>query len=158
MHGISNEHILIYEHHKACLNRVLTVTTVHTTTLEDRCLCAPKTTSLPEIEREMSSTATYSATTPIRQPVGVFPQPITALSFDPVSDALWTGTDSGSIVAAYTPAGIHGVRYPVGGGFAVKKIIAGENYVNAIGGAGVGVGSWTKGGMNKWYFRSVRSH
>ncbi|KAJ7789389.1 ubiquitin carboxyl-terminal hydrolase-domain-containing protein [Mycena olivaceomarginata] len=53
-----------------------------------------------------------------------YPQPVTALSFDPVSDTLW---------------------------LAVSKIIAGENYVRAMGVTGEGLGSWSKGGVNKWF-------
>lgn len=82
-----------------------------------------------------------------------FPQPITALSFDPVSDILWTGSNSGNVAAYYGAQGMRGVSFRVGGSLAVSKIVAGENYVRGFGLAGEGVGSWTKGGMNKWYFR-----
>jgi hypothetical protein len=84
-------------------------------------------------------------------------QPITSLAFDPVSDILWTGSSSGAVVAYCTPQAIRGVSFPVGGGQPVQKLVAGDNYVRACGLAGQGVGSWTKGGVNKWYFRSVRS-
>ena len=83
-------------------------------------------------------------------------QPITSLAFDPVSDILWTGSSSGAVVAYCTPRTIRGVSFPVGGGQPVQKLVAGDNYVRACGLAGQGVGSWTKGGVNKWYFRSVQ--
>lgn len=84
-------------------------------------------------------------------------QPITSLAFDPVSDILWTGSGSGAVVAYCTPQAIRGVSFPVGGGQPVQKLVAGDSYVRACGLAGQGVGSWTKGGVNKWYFRSVQS-
>jgi len=83
-------------------------------------------------------------------------QPITSLAFDPVSDILWTGSSSGAVVAYCTPQAIRGVSFPIGGGQPVQKLVAGDNYVRACGLAGQGVGSWTKGGVNKWYFRSVQ--
>lgn len=83
-------------------------------------------------------------------------QPITSLAFDPVSDILWTGSSSGAVVAYCTPQAIRGVSFPVGGGQAVQKLVVGDTYVRACGTAGQGVGSWTKGGVNKWYFRSVQ--
>src|ERR1700676_1205575 len=98
--------------------------------------------------------STYRPTNrPITHQRDVFPQPITALSFDPVSDVLWSGSNSGGIVAYCTPEAIRGVSFPVGGNLAVKKIIAGGTYVRAHGIGSDGVGSWNKGGMNKWYFR-----
>lgn len=82
-------------------------------------------------------------------------QPITSLAFDPVSDILWTGSGSGAVVAYCTPEAIRGVSFPAGGDQPVQKLVAGDSYVRACGLAGQGVGSWTKGGVNKWYFRSV---
>ncbi|KAA1471282.1 PAB-dependent poly-A-specific ribonuclease subunit PAN2 [Dentipellis sp. KUC8613] len=101
----------------------------------------------------MSATA-YRPTAPITLQRDIASQPITALSFDPVSDTLWTGTNSGHVTAYYTPRGLRGVTFPVGGHLAVKKLLADENYVRACGVASEGVGSWSKGGVNKWYFRS----
>ncbi|KAJ7724179.1 ubiquitin carboxyl-terminal hydrolase-domain-containing protein [Mycena maculata] len=86
-------------------------------------------------------------------PLAGYPQPVTALSFDPVSDALWVGSNSGNIAAYYGTQGARGVFFPVGGSLAVSKIIAGENYVRALGVAGEGLGSWSKGGVNKWFCR-----
>ncbi|KAJ6525112.1 ubiquitin carboxyl-terminal hydrolase-domain-containing protein [Mycena sp. CBHHK59/15] len=83
-----------------------------------------------------------------------YPQPVTALSFDPVSDTLWVGSSAGSVTAYYGTRGMRGVAFPVGGSLAVSKIIAGENYVRALGVASEGLGSWTKGGVNKWFYRS----
>ena len=83
-------------------------------------------------------------------------QPITSLAFDPVSDILWTGSSSGAVVAYCTPQTIRGVSFPVGDGQPVHKLVAGDTYVRAYGLGGQGVGSWTKGGANKWYFRSVQ--
>ncbi|KAF9456453.1 ubiquitin carboxyl-terminal hydrolase-domain-containing protein [Collybia nuda] len=82
-----------------------------------------------------------------------FPQPITALSFDPVSDILWTGTNAGDVVAYYGTNGIRGVSFRVGGGLGVKKIDAGDNNVKGLGLGGEGLGLWAKGGMNKWFYR-----
>lgn len=82
-----------------------------------------------------------------------FPQPITALSFDPVSDILWAGSDAGRVLAYYGNQGMKGVTFHVGGSQAVSKISAGDNYVRALGASGDRLGSWTKGGMNKWFFR-----
>lgn len=84
-----------------------------------------------------------------------YAQPVTALSFDPVSDTLWSGTSVGTVVALHTIQGLRGVSFPVGGVLPVKQIVAGDNYVRALGSAGEGVGSWHKGGMNKWFFRSA---
>ncbi|KAF7294679.1 PAN2-PAN3 deadenylation complex catalytic subunit PAN2 [Mycena indigotica] len=63
------------------------------------------------------------------------PQPVTALCFDPVSDTLWTGSNSGRIAAFYGAQGQPG-------------------YVRGLGVSGQGLGTWTKGGMNKWFCRS----
>ncbi|KAF7305131.1 PAN2-PAN3 deadenylation complex catalytic subunit PAN2 [Mycena kentingensis (nom. inval.)] len=81
------------------------------------------------------------------------PQPITALCFDPVSDCLWTGSNTGRIAAYYGAQGQPGVSFPVGGTLAVRKLIAGESYVRGIGVSGQGLGTWTKGGVNKWFCR-----
>jgi PAB-dependent poly(A)-specific ribonuclease subunit 2 len=78
-------------------------------------------------------------------------QPVTAVSFDPVSDILWAGFNTGNVVALYTPRGMRGVGFPVGGDLAVKKIIAGDQYVRAVGLASEGIGQWGKGGRNQWY-------
>ncbi|KAJ7184324.1 ubiquitin carboxyl-terminal hydrolase-domain-containing protein [Mycena filopes] len=80
-------------------------------------------------------------------------QPITALSFDPACDTLWVGSNSGSITAYHGTRGARGVSFPVGGSLAVSKILAGESYVRAMGVAGEGLGSWAKGGANKWFCR-----
>ncbi|KAG6854603.1 hypothetical protein C0991_004205 [Blastosporella zonata] len=80
-----------------------------------------------------------------------FPQPVTALSFDPISDVLWAGSSAGDVTGYYGTRGIRGVSYKVGGTLPVKKVVAGENHVRALGVEGFG--TWAKGGMNKWYFR-----
>ncbi|KAI0059101.1 PAB-dependent poly-A-specific ribonuclease subunit PAN2 [Artomyces pyxidatus] len=100
------------------------------------------------------SSGAYRPAHPITQQRDLFPQPITALSFDLVSDTLWSGTNSGNVTAYYTPRGMRGVTFPVGGNMAVKKVVADETHVRACGVAGEGVGAWSKGGVNKWYFRS----
>ncbi|KAF9234026.1 ubiquitin carboxyl-terminal hydrolase-domain-containing protein [Melanogaster broomeanus] len=99
--------------------------------------------------------SSYHSTIPITALHDTYGQPVTALAFDPVSDSLWTGTNSGTVVALHTVQGLRGVSFPVGGGLAVKQLSIGDNYVRALGTAGEGVGSWAKGGMNKWYFRYV---
>ena len=98
------------------------------------------------------SAQTYRLLQPIAQHDAV-PQAITALSFDPTSDTLWSGANSGNVTAYYTPQGIRGVSFPVGGGLAVNKVIADETQVRAQGVTGEGVGAWSKGGVNRWYYR-----
>ncbi|KAF7353663.1 PAN2-PAN3 deadenylation complex catalytic subunit PAN2 [Mycena venus] len=85
--------------------------------------------------------------------VSDYPQPVTALSFDPVSDTLWVGSNSGNIAAYHGTRGLRGVSFQVGGQLAVSKMLAGENYVRAMGVTGEGLGSWSKGGVNKWFCR-----
>ena len=85
------------------------------------------------------------------------PTPITALSFDPVSDILWAGANNGVVTAIYSSRGYLGVFFPVGGNLAVNKLCAGDNYVRALGLASDGLGSWAKGGVNKWFYRYVRT-
>jgi hypothetical protein len=102
------------------------------------------------------SAQTYRPAVPIARHDG-FAQVITALSFDPTSDTLWSGANSGKVTAYYTPQGMRGVSFPVGGGLAVNKIVADETQVRAQGVAGEGVGAWSKGGANKWYYRCVPS-
>lgn len=80
-------------------------------------------------------------------------QPVAALAFDPVSDTLWVGSSTGDISSYYGTAGIRGVSFPVGGKLGVKRIIAGESSIRALGVAAEGLGQWTKGGMNKWFYR-----
>ncbi|KAF9228724.1 hypothetical protein BS17DRAFT_724469 [Gyrodon lividus] len=101
--------------------------------------------------------SSYRSTIPLATLHDTYGQPVTALAFDPVSDSLWTGTNSGTVIALHTIQGLRGVSFPVGGGLAVKQLSVGDNYVRALGTAGEGVGSWAKGGMNKWYFRSPPS-
>ncbi|KAK0458455.1 ubiquitin carboxyl-terminal hydrolase-domain-containing protein [Desarmillaria tabescens] len=93
--------------------------------------------------------ASYRPITPIST---TFPQPVTALSFDPVSDILWAGSQSG-IVTAYVSEGMSGVSFRVSD-LPVLKVVAGESYVRAAGSRGLGFGTWGKGGVNKWHYRS----
>ncbi|GJJ12243.1 hypothetical protein Clacol_006484 [Clathrus columnatus] len=79
--------------------------------------------------------------------------PLTALAFDPVSDILWGGNSAGSLMAYHSQPPYRSVYFPVGGNGAVKKIISGESQVRAMNETGLGLGAWTKGGLNKWYFR-----
>lgn len=101
------------------------------------------------------SVPTYRPAVPITPQHDAFPQVITALSFDPVSDTLWAGANTGSVTAYYTPRGVRGVSFPVGGGLAVSKVVADETQVRACGAAAEGVGAWSRGGVNKWYYRCV---
>jgi len=96
----------------------------------------------------MSTTYQPTASLTLLQQHG---QPVTTISFDPVSDILWAGTNTGNVVALYTPRGMRGVGFRVGGDLAVKKIISGDQYVRAVGSEGVG--QWGKGGRNQWYHR-----
>lgn len=96
---------------------------------------------------------TYHTLPPNTHQRDVFPQPITALAFDPVSDTLWAGNNSGSITSYYTAQGIRGATFPVGGDLAVKRIVANDSNVRASGVSSEGIGAWGKGGINKWYFR-----
>lgn len=84
--------------------------------------------------------------------VHAFPQTISALSFDPVSDALWVGSSSGYISAHHSIQGLRGVCFKAGK-LPVLKVSADENSVKAASGGGDGVGSWAKGGMNKWFYQ-----
>ncbi|KAH8117576.1 ubiquitin carboxyl-terminal hydrolase-domain-containing protein [Phellopilus nigrolimitatus] len=101
--------------------------------------------------------STYRPIAPIATQSDIYAQPITSLAFDPVSDVLWTGNNAGSVVAFYGTQGARGVSFPVGGDLAVKKILVGDQYVRALGSAGSGVGSWSKGGLNKWFYRSLHA-
>lgn len=101
--------------------------------------------------------ATYRQIAPITYQRDVFPLPVTALAFDPSSDTLWTGLNSGIIIAFYTPQGMRGVTLPIGGGLAVKRIVASDSNIRAFGVASEGVGAWGKGGVNKWNHRFVSS-
>ncbi|GJE87918.1 PAB-dependent poly(A)-specific ribonuclease subunit PAN2 [Phanerochaete sordida] len=102
-------------------------------------------------------TATYHPIAPITHQRDIFPQPITALCFDPVSDTLWSGNNSGRIVAYYGAQGSSGVTFPVGGDLAVKGLVAGDSLVRATGVSSNGIGAWAKGGANRWFFRSTSS-
>lgn len=76
-------------------------------------------------------------------------QPISALVFDPVSDALWSGTASGYVAAQY-PTNAAGIAYmATTQGHPVVKLAATEKDVKAI--TESGMGAWGKGGVNKWY-------
>ena len=97
--------------------------------------------------------STYRTIAPISTHQDYYTASITALAFDTVSDTLWTGNSVGSVVAYYGTHGNRGVKFPVGGDLSVKKIISGDQYVGALGTAGQGVGSWSKGGVNKWCYR-----
>jgi hypothetical protein len=44
----------------------------------------------------------------------------------------------------------------VGGKLGVKRIVVGDSSVRALGVTGEGLGQWTKGGMNKWFYRYVQ--
>jgi PAB-dependent poly(A)-specific ribonuclease subunit 2 len=81
-------------------------------------------------------------------------QPVTALAFDPVSDAIWAGDNAGVVCALHSIHGVRGVSFPVGGALPVKQLAVADNHVRALGLAGHGVGAWAKGGMNKWYYRA----
>lgn len=101
-----------------------------------------------------ASSTSYKPISPITSPLlSGFEAGVAALSFDPASDILWTGSNSGHVSACYGTQGVRGTSFQVGGNTAVKKIIAGDNYVRALGTVSAGLGSWSKGGMNKWYFR-----
>jgi len=107
--------------------------------------------SSSESDRTMSTT--YRSIPPITHQRDIYGQAVTALSFDPVSDTLWAGSSAGTVVAYHGTRSVRGVCFPVGGSLPVRNIIAGENYVRALGHSGEGVGSWGKGGVNKWFFK-----
>jgi PAB-dependent poly(A)-specific ribonuclease subunit 2 len=64
-------------------------------------------------------------------------------------------SNSGVVVAYLGRQGVRGPCFRIGGNLSVKKIIAGDNHVHAADNANEVLGSWTKGGVNKWNFRSV---
>ena len=103
------------------------------------------------------SSATYRLAQPISQQHDAFTQVITALSFDPTCDTLWSGANTGKVTAYYTPQGVRGVSFPVGGGLSVNKLVVDDTQVRAYGVSAEGVGAWSKGGVNKWYYRYVIS-
>ncbi|KAF8758936.1 hypothetical protein RHS01_02539 [Rhizoctonia solani] len=84
--------------------------------------------------------------------------PVTALSFDPVSDVLWTGSAAGLVsgyfgnvtTIGYAGSLTRGVTFPVRGETGVLKILTGEKDIKALGSGGLG--SWTKGGAGRWQF------
>ncbi|CUA74901.1 PAB-dependent poly(A)-specific ribonuclease subunit 2 [Rhizoctonia solani] len=86
------------------------------------------------------------------------PVPVSALSFDPVSDVLWTGSAAGLVtgyfgnvtVNGYAGSLTRGVTFPVRGETGVLKILTGEKDIKALGSGGFG--SWTKGGAGRWQF------
>lgn len=96
---------------------------------------------------------TYANILPITYQRDTFPTPISAISFDPVSDVLWAGNNSGQ-VAAYYRTRSRGVVYPVGNEF-VSTLMTNEHHVYAMTIEGKGLGAWSKGGANKWHYRSV---
>lgn len=100
----------------------------------------------------MSGTMSYSHVAPITHQRDVYPIPIVALAFDPVSDTLWGGNNAGSLAAYYGQSRMRGVFFPVGDDLPVKKVTVGDQ-VRALAGSGTGLGAWSKGGVNKWYFR-----
>ncbi|KAJ3968349.1 ubiquitin carboxyl-terminal hydrolase-domain-containing protein [Lentinula raphanica] len=83
--------------------------------------------------------------------VHAYPHPISALSFDPVSDALWVGSGNGYVSAHYGIQGLRGVCFKAGD-LPVLKVIADESSVKSASAGGDGVGAWVKGGMNKWFY------
>lgn len=86
------------------------------------------------------------------------PVPVTALSFDPVSDLLWTGSAAGLVTGyfgnvsntGYAGNLTRGVTFPVRSETGVLKLLSGEKDVKALGSGGLG--SWSKGGAGRWQF------
>lgn len=104
----------------------------------------------------MASSTSYKPIPPISSANTI--QPVAALAFDPVSDTLWAGSSTGYVTSYHGTAGIQGVSFPVGGRLGVKRIVVGESSVRALGASGEGLGQWTKGGMNKWFYQYVHYH
>ncbi|KAF8919283.1 PAB-dependent poly-A-specific ribonuclease subunit PAN2 [Mucidula mucida] len=94
--------------------------------------------------------ATYHHISAIATP---FPVPVSALAFDPVSDIVWAGSNSGNVAAFVGRQGLRSVAFRVGD-LPVSKVVVGENYVRAGCNRGMGFGTWGKGGMNKWFYHS----
>lgn len=80
-----------------------------------------------------------------------FQESVTALAFDPVSDTLWAGSSNGFVSAVHGTRNLHGVIYPVGKKLAVRKLVTSEGCVRALNAGSMG--SWGKGGVNKWHNR-----
>ncbi|EJD46063.1 hypothetical protein AURDEDRAFT_87257 [Auricularia subglabra TFB-10046 SS5] len=95
----------------------------------------------------------YQSATPIVHFYETYPQPVTALSFDPVSDTLWAGTQTGQ-VAAFHSSHQRSVCFPTtkrDQGGLVRRIHATETHVRALSSvAGAGMGAWSKGAVPKW--------
>ncbi|KAF8333955.1 ubiquitin carboxyl-terminal hydrolase-domain-containing protein [Cantharellus anzutake] len=81
-----------------------------------------------------------------------YPQVVTSLSFDPVSDALWAGHASGTVCMYHGLIRVQGVSFVVGRGTPVQKLLLSDNTVTACSSSGIGV--WGKGGANKWYHQA----
>ncbi|KIY66064.1 hypothetical protein CYLTODRAFT_455741 [Cylindrobasidium torrendii FP15055 ss-10] len=101
--------------------------------------------------------ATYHHIAPISSPL---PVAVSSLCFDPVSDILWSGSNTGTVNALVGRQGMRSVTFRAGD-FPVFKIVAGEQYVRAGCVRGSGFGTWNKGGSNKWFYtaenRSIMS-
>jgi PAB-dependent poly(A)-specific ribonuclease subunit 2 len=99
------------------------------------------------------STMSYNVVAPITQQRTHYPIPVSALAFDPVSDCLWASNTTGTLSAYHGHTRLRGVYFPAGDNHPVKKITAGDIQVRALPDSGTGLGAWSKGGVNKWYFR-----
>lgn len=95
--------------------------------------------------------STYHQQTPFGGQ-STYPQPVTSLCFDPASDILWTGNTAGLVNAYHGATRMRGVSYLVARGDPVKRItVSPEGVIHAN--ASTCVGSWGRGGVNKWYYQ-----
>ncbi|KZT59790.1 hypothetical protein CALCODRAFT_176596 [Calocera cornea HHB12733] len=89
-------------------------------------------------------------------PLSLSPEPVSALAFDPFSDTLWSGSNSG-IVSCYNGLEPSEVRYPLTGNPTpppgIQRIIVTDKEIRSL--CSAGVGGRTRGGASRWYYRSM---
>ncbi|KAL0947460.1 hypothetical protein HGRIS_013567 [Hohenbuehelia grisea] len=100
----------------------------------------------------MAGSPTYHPIPPISP--SFYAQSANSLSFDPVTNTLWAGTTAGTVVAYHGAMAVRGVQFRVGGNFGVTKVLAEHSHVRALASQDL-MGSWAKGGMNKWQYKPL---
>ncbi|EJU05749.1 hypothetical protein DACRYDRAFT_46547 [Dacryopinax primogenitus] len=87
-------------------------------------------------------------------PLSLSPEPVSALAFDPFSDTLWSGSESG-IISCYNGIEPSNVRYPLVSNplppAGIKRILVTDREIRSFSSAGVGGRS--RGGISRWFYR-----